>query len=164
MKKSVDMSTYSFVLSMLSILVLGAVFYFTWRQPGHDVATLWFIAGVITLMFLLSLFYSPLSISVDEQNLWVNRSLRSKAIPLSEISDVRLCQPTMGERRIIGSGGWFGYWGWFRDGDLGRYFAYYGKASDCLLVTLRHGRKYMLGCKDSPEMVAAIKDRLGKAE
>ena len=41
--------------------------------------------------------------------------------------------------------------------DLGRYCAYYGKASDCFLVRLNDRRKYMLGCKDAPEMVAAIK-------
>ncbi len=68
----------------------------------------------------------------------------------------------MGTRRIAGSGGFMGYWGWFREGDIGKYFAYYGKASDCFLVTLRNGRRYMLGCNDAPEMVAAIQKELGK--
>lgn len=79
---------------------------------------------------------------------------------MADIADVKLCPPTMAARRIVGSGGWFGYYGWFSERDLGRYFAYYGKASDCFLVTLRDGRKYMLGCDDAPAMVEAIKDKM----
>ncbi len=53
-----------------------------------------------------------------------------------------------------------GYWGWFSERDLGKYFAYYGKASDCFLVTMKDGRKYMLGCQNPAEMVDAINARL----
>ena len=53
-----------------------------------------------------------------------------------------------------------GYWDRFREKGLGKYFAYYGKASDCFLVTLRDGRKYKLGCDDAGEMVSAINSRL----
>ena len=83
--------------------------------------------------------------------------MRRKVIPLADIADARLCKPTMAERRLCGSGGFMGHWGRMYERDLGRYFAYYGKASDCFLVTLNDRRKYMLGCKDAPEMVAAIK-------
>ena len=103
----------------------------------------------------------PLSISVDKESLNINRPLKIKSIPLPEITDVRMCAPTMGTIRICGSGGWFGWYGWFSEKDLGKYFAYYGKASDCFLVTLKNGKKYMLGCKDAPEMVKAINNRIG---
>ncbi|WP_300877569.1 PH domain-containing protein [uncultured Duncaniella sp.] len=66
----------------------------------------------------------------------------------------------MAEKRICGSGGFMGYWGWFSERDLGKYFAYYGKASDCFLVTMKDGRKYMLGCQNPAEMVDAINARL----
>lgn len=66
----------------------------------------------------------------------------------------------MGEKRIFGSGGFFGWYGWFSEADLGKYFAYYGKASDCFLVTLKNGRKYMLGCADAPAMVAEIRSNI----
>lgn len=49
-----------------------------------------------------------------------------------------------------------GYWGKFREADLGTYFAYYGRASDCFLVTLNDGRRYMLGCADAPAMVSEL--------
>lgn len=98
----------------------------------------------------------PVSVSVGSDTLNVNMALRSKRIPLPDIESVRLCSPTMGAKRICGSGGLFGWYGWFREGDIGKYFAYYGKASDCFLVTLKSGRKYMLGCQDAPDMVESI--------
>lgn len=102
----------------------------------------------------------PLSISLGNESLNINRPLKIKSIPLSDIAETRLCAPTMGAKRICGSGGWFGWYGWFSERDLGKYFAYYGKASDCFLVTLKDGKKYMLGCKDAPEMVNAIKEKI----
>ena len=40
------------------------------------------------------------------------------------------------------------------------FFAYYGKASDCFLVILKNGKKYMLGCQEAPEMVEAVKKNI----
>ena len=101
-----------------------------------------------------------MSISVDEANLNINRSLRIKSIPLKEIKSVKLCPPTMAEKRICGSGGWFGYWGWFSEPSIGKYFAYYGKASDCFLIELKDGKKYLLGCADAPLMVERISSKI----
>ena len=112
------------------------------------------------MLFLSTLYYMPLSISLDNDSLSINRPLKIKSIPLSDIAEAVLYPSTMGAIRICGSGGWFGWYGWFKEKDLGKYFAYYGKASDCFLVTLKDARKYMLGCKDAPEMVNAINERI----
>lgn len=101
-----------------------------------------------------------MAVSVDDRNLCVHRNLGVKCIPLGEIESIKLCQPTMTERRICGSGAFCGYWGWFSERDLGKYFAYYGKASDCFFVILKNGRKYMLGCENPGEIVEAIEKRI----
>ena len=116
----------------------------------------------IIVLFLSALCFMPLSISLDNECLRIRRPLKVKTIPLADIADVRICPPTMGAIRLCGSGGWFGWYGWFREADLGKYFAYYGKASDCFLVTLKDGKKYMLGCKEAPDMVKAITERVSK--
>lgn len=153
MKRNVELSSYCWIISSLSTALMCGVLLYALKQPEHKWAII--TIGIVIISLLLSaLFYMPVSISVDDKDLNINRSLRIKSIPLADIADVRLCQPTMGAIRICGSGGWFGWYGWFRERDLGKYFAYYGKASDCFLVTLKDGRKYMLGCKDAPDMVA----------
>jgi len=120
------------------------------------------LAVATTVLLAAALFYMPMKLTLHNGVLSVHRSLRIKNFPLSDIESVRLCQPTMGTIRIIGSGGFLGYWGWFRERDLGKYFAYYGRSSDCFLITLVNGRKYMLGCKNADSMVEAINKELAK--
>ncbi len=161
MKKKVELSAYCWIISALSTALICGVFIYALKQPYH----IWpvVILGIVVIgLFMSTLFYMPLSISVDNKNLEIRRSLKIKSIKLDDISDVKLCPPTMAAHRICGSGGWFGWYGWFRERDLGKYFAYYGKASDCFFITLKDGRKYMLGCKDAPDMVSEIKSHLNK--
>jgi len=113
-------------------------------------------------MCISALFYMPVYISVDDTHLRVHRPLRSTLIPLAGILSAELCQPTMASRRICGSGGWLGYWGLHSERDLGRYFAYYGKASDCFLVRLRDGRQYMLGCRNPRQTVDYIRQKISQ--
>lgn len=159
MKRKVVLSSYCWTISALTILLICIVFIYAFKQPDH-VWPVALLSVVVVGLCVLTLFYMPLSISVDANCLKIHRPLRTKCIALSEISDVNLCPPTMAEKRICGSGGFFGWYGWFSERDLGKYFAYYGKASDCFLITLKSGDKYMLGCTDAPDMVAAIRSRI----
>lgn len=158
MKHKVAISSYSIIISALSIAVLFGVTAYVIRQC--DIWQTVILSSIILVLIAFTLFYMPLSISVDENSLKIRRCLKSKTIALSDIKSVRLCQPTMGERRICGSGGWFSYWGRFMERDLGRYFAYYGKASDCFLVRLKNGRQYLLGCTDPQPMVEYIEKKI----
>lgn len=151
MKRKVNLSTYSMIVSGIGLIVLLVALYYS-----NDIWSISLISAVLVLLCALALFYMPLSVSVDDEYLCVNRSLRVKRIPLSEISSITLMQPTMAERRILGSGGWFGYWGRFRESSIGKYFAYYGKASDCFLVKLKNGCQYVLGCENPDDIVSRV--------
>jgi len=156
-KQKVKYSAYSVVMSALCFaLLLGLISYLAKRDIWC-----WIIYSAVLIVWCLStLYYAPMAISVDEKSLSIHRSLRIKDIPLAEIASVRLCPPTMAECRICGSGGFMGYWGWFRERDIGRYFAYYGRSSECFLVTLKGGKKYMLGCENFKAIVRAIDERI----
>lgn len=160
MTRRVKISTYSTIITIVSIALMIAVLIILCAKDAAPWKIYVLAAAVITLLFS-GLFYAPISVTVDDEGLSVNRTLRKLTIPLADISSVKLCAPTMGEKRICGSGGWFGYWGWFSEKDLGKYFAYYGKASDCFLVTLKNGKKYMIGCEDPKPVVDYITDRIG---
>ncbi len=158
MKRRVMVSWYSMVMSVAGLAVLAWLFFYLlsngemWRA---------YVIGAITLTLSISaLIYAPLSISVDDKALCVNRSLKEKVIPLSDIKSIELIQPTMAEKLILGSRGGFGYWGRFYEKSIGRYFAYYGKASDCFLVVLNDGRRYVLGCSDPAAIVGFVKARI----
>lgn len=154
MKQSVKFSPYALFLTIISLVILIAVMIILLHNG--KVVPAYIFAGVIVFICAMSLFYTPMSVSVTANSLNVNRSLRVKSIPFDEIESIRLCPPTMGERRVCGSSGWFGYWGWFHDRELGRYFAYYGKSSDCFLVRLRNGRSYVIGCQNPQTIVDEV--------
>lgn len=142
MKSRVNLSSTSSILTILVIglLVLGCVAtYGTTKFP---------ILLIITLILLVfSMFYAPLSISADEKEVNIHSPFKIHSIPMRRVVGCELFRPTMGAIRVCGSGGFMGYWGIFREGDVGRYMAYYGKGSDCFLIRLDNGDKYVLGCK-----------------
>lgn len=155
MKRKVNLSTYSVIFSFVVLLFLLWLLYYS-QSVGLTITV-----GVIIIswLFLVGL-YMPLSVSVENDGIVVKRAFKKKRIPYNQIKDIKLCPPTMAERRLLGSGGFFGYWGWFRENDLGKYFAYYGKASDCFLVRLKDGSQYMLGCESPSEIVNQVKSNL----
>ena len=158
MKQRVDLSTFRFIKKIICIAVFIICFFI--NDPPFNVKLI--LAGMLVLILIAGLFYMPLSIAADKYAIYVKRSLKIKTIPMKEVKSVRLCPPTMGAIRVCGSGGFMGYWGWFRERDLGRYFAYYGRSSDCFLVELKDGHKYVLGCRNPQQMVDYINSNLSK--
>lgn len=156
MKQKVKLSTFCIILTVLVFVAMFAIIYFC-----IDNAVVTYLIGFLLLVWVnIAMCYMPLSISADDEFLYITRPYCIKGIPLADIDFVELCKPTMAERRICGSGGFFGYWGWFREPLIGKYFAYYGKASDCFLVSLKNGSKYLLGCQNAPTMVAYLQSRI----
>lgn len=158
MKQKVKLSVYSIFITILSPIVLVALMAFELNR-NHEVAAYVAAFGLVVLC-VMALFYAPISISVADGCIKIKLPLRKKSIPLSNIKSVELCPPTMSEKRIFASGGWLGYWGKCSEPSIGEYFAYYGKASDCFLVKLKDGRKYMLGCENPSAMVQFIKSQM----
>lgn len=157
MKQRVEFSTFCIITTLACLaLFVGCTFIIPeiWWQIGWS--------AFISILLIICLCYMPMSIGADENAIYINRSLKIKTIALVDVKLVKLCPPTMGTIRICGSGGFLGYWGWFQERDLGKYFAYYGKSSDCFLITLTDGRKYILGCQNAPEMVEYINKQLKK--
>ncbi len=155
MKSRTDQSVFSFVLTIVVFGLLIAAVYFTYGTDKFILTTL-----LVIVILGVSLFYAPLSISADEREVNINSSLRIHTIPMDRIVSVERFQPTMGSLRICGSGGFMGYWGMFSEKDTGKYMAYYGRPSDCFMICLDNGDKYVLGCKDPDAMVDFINSHI----
>lgn len=156
MKRKVKYSSFSWLFTAFLLVgaVAGSVYF---RRESWVFPTL---VALLGMMAVSVLFYAPLAIEADDENITIVSAIKRHRIPMREVAKARLFQPTMGAVRTCGSGGLMGYWGLFRESDIGRYFAYYGKASDCFLVELRGGKKYVLGCEDPGDMVAYITSRI----
>ena len=157
MKSRVCLSTSS---STLTILVIGLLILGCVATYGSDKFIL--ILAVTLVLLIFGMFYAPLSISANDKEVNVHSPFKIHSIPMRRIVSCELFNPTMGALRVCGSGGFMGYWGIFREGDIGRYMAYYGKGSDCFIIHLDNGDKYVLGCKDPGSMVAYINGQVKK--
>ncbi|MCM1077212.1 MAG: PH domain-containing protein [Bacteroides sp.] len=155
MKSRVYLSTTS---SILTILVIGLLLLGCVATYGSDKFLLMLIATLVILV--VSMFYAPLSISATEKEVEVHSPFKIHSIPMRRIVNCELFRPTMGALRVCGSGGFMGYWGIFSEGDVGRYVAYYGKGSDCFMIRLDNGDKYVIGCKNPEEMVKYINSQI----
>ncbi|MBD5379969.1 MAG: hypothetical protein HDR74_08820 [Bacteroides sp.] len=160
MEKKVVLSLYSKLMSILAIAIIVALFVY--EIKFHQYARMVILGVALVAIVVPMMIYAPCAIAVTDGHIIVKRFFKPKMIDLNDVESVQLVSPTMAEHRLLGSGGWMGYWGWFKDGELGRYFAYYGKASECFMVKLKSGRQYMLGCKDTQEMVDYIQNQLNK--
>ena len=152
MRQRVDLNRTS-ILSTLAFVVLFVAFIIFDKQTDTSLV----LAGIFSVCLLFGLFYMPMSISADKYAIYIHRSLRIKAIPLSEVKSVKIFPASLRAVRLCGSGGFMGYWGWFRESGIGCYFAYYGDPRDCFLVELSNGKKYVLGCHNAGAMVEHIR-------
>lgn len=112
-------------------------------------------AGIIA-----GLYYCPVSVEANLSEIKLYRLLaKPKIFAYKDIQSVETCYPSAGGIRLCGSGGLFGYWGYFSDIMIGTYFGYYGSRSYCFLVKLKNGKQYVLGCENPVAMVNYIKSQ-----
>lgn len=147
---------YSRYATIVTALIFGVLFVCTVASV-HQKAVFWVLIPVYLLMVLTGMLCGAAYIRINPDYVILGSLLKSKKIPVGNIESVELFQPTMGAVRIFGSGGFWGYWGLFREGDIGRYYAFYGKASDCFLLRMKNGDKYVLGCENPSAAVSYIR-------
>lgn len=158
MKSKIAYSKFSTILTIAVMLLLFVGCIVT----VHDEAKFFVILAIYLVMIFCALFYGPAYIKVTPDDVIMGSIFRSRKLPMRNIESVELFQPTMGAIRIFASGGFMGYWGIFKEGDIGRYYAFYGKSSDCLLIRMKNGDKYVLGCENPNGIVDYIQFQIKK--
>lgn len=159
MKSKVRLSRYSLVVTFVILVALFIACILTVRERIPFLILL----SMYLILIVTGLIYAPVSICADTETIVLKSILRRRKLLLRDVESVQRFSPTMGAIRIIGSGGFMGYWGIFKEGDIGRYMAFYGKASDCFLLRLKNGDKYVPGCENPQAMADYIQSRLPAA-
>ena len=156
MESKVQLSKFSYNLTLIiNVILIGCcVSMFDEKQE------FWIVLGILLMLLCFGFLYGPRQIIADSDYIIVKTYLLKHKILVSDIESVELFRPTMGSIRLLASGGYCGYWGIFRDGLIGTYAGYYGKSSDCFLVRMKNGGKYVLGCENPEEMVNFINSKI----
>ena len=156
MRSKIAFSRFASILTavLFVLLFVGCI------ASIHNKTSFVMILSVYVVLIVCALFYGTAYVEATPDKIILGSLLRRKTILMRDVACVELFQPTMGAIRIFASGGFMGYWGFFKEGDLGRYYAFYGKSSDCFLVRLKNGDKYVLGCTNPESMVDYIKSQI----
>lgn len=148
---------FSLVITIL-VLILFVVGIVSLIDNPTKLTQLCVIFGVI---IFAGLFYCHLSVEANRESVVLNRFLSGrKSFRMKDILSVDTCYPSAGGLRLCGSGGFFGYWGYFSDIMIGTYFGYYGSRSNCFLIKMKDGKQYVVGCEDAVAMVEYIRSNL----
>ncbi len=156
MKNKIVYSKYVIAVTAIAY----GIFFIGCILTLHDKPLFYTFLAAFLIAIITGLMFGPWYIRADKDYVIARSILKSKKIPVRDIESIELFQPTMGAVRILGSGGFMGYWGMFKEGDIGRYRAFYGKASDCFLIRMKNGEKYVPGCETPNKMVEHIKSLL----
>lgn len=148
MKQKISLSKFSTILTVVvyGMLFMGCI------ATVHDQYPFFILLAFYLVLLFAGIFYGAAYIKVNPEYIFMGSLCKSRKISVRDIERVELFQPTLGAIRIFASGGFMGYWGLFRESDIGRYYGFYGKASDCFLVKMKNGDKYVLGC-DNPQKI-----------
>lgn len=156
MKNKVKFSSLSKFLTATVLIVLCVGFF---AELSRD--TLLVYSIIVFGTIFSGLYYCPVSVEADTSGIVLHRLMsKSKRFPYKDIKLIETCYPSDGGIRLCGSGGWFGYWGYFNDIMYGTYFGYYGDRNHCFIVELKNGKKYILGCDNQVAFVNYVKSQL----
>lgn len=147
-------SVISTILVIVLFVGLGCCFLIS----GKETLGICLFAA-LGAMCIGALCFCPMRVRTGNGILEVIFSFRNKTIPLGRIRKAVPYQVTMNFVRFFGSGGFFGWWGWFRNQELGRFMVYASELDHVFLVELEDGKKYIISCSDPTAMCDAINSK-----
>lgn len=152
-------------VATITVLVLVAiVFAASATRDFHGIPSALIAVPVLTtplLLLLVAFLGAPRAYTIDANAIVIEQWSGRVTIPLATLREVRELGPQVRLHRVMGVGGFFGYWGDYHSAELGRVR---------LLATRSDGRVLLRGdaevCVVTPaepaRFVALVHERLGR--
>lgn len=123
---------------MLDVLVVLAIAFFT--------------------LFLI--VKSPKCIVLTNSQLIIRKHLGERIFNINDIESIESYLPNRNDIRVIGSGGFLGYLGRYRNVKVGSYYSYVCDMNKAFFITTKQGKNVLISCEDRDAVVRAIKKEL----
>lgn len=124
------MGTVTSIL-LMALLVYGAIA--VWSAGMVAVIVTYIIFGIVAVWVLLTM---PRYLLIDSKSIVITHPIGHTAILKSDIIEIRAIDSNeiRGSLRLFGSGGFFGWFGIFRNSKFGTYQLYCGQLENLYLV------------------------------
>lgn len=163
MDKYGQLSSSSYFAITATSIVLFLVYLLPFFLDMDTVATkltLGILVVIATALSLCGLYNYPLSTTVDIDTLCINYMIHTRRIPMSDIESVSIYDGAKRFTPIIGSYGFFGWWGLYKNPALGTFKITASNLEELVVIKLKNGKKLIFSCNDSKEMTNQIIRRL----
>ncbi len=151
---------------LLQLLFVSICGYFFYRLYDGGYISAWFISFVAAL-FLLLILSLPRKIVLSPSTIRIHCILEIAEIKLSDIVRVRKVNPRTLKwiMPLIGSYGFFGYYGKFVDlRRAERIKMYATQWSNLVEIVDIYEDRYVVSCSDSKSFISAIRQQINKSE
>jgi hypothetical protein len=124
------MGTVTSIL-LIALLVYGAIA--VWSAGLTAVIVTYIIFGIVAIWVLLTM---PRYLLLDDKSIVITHPIGQSVILKSDIIEVRAIERSelLGSIRLFGSGGFFGWFGIFRNSKFGTYRLYCGQLENLNLI------------------------------
>lgn len=133
---------------LIALLVYGAIA--VWSAGITAVIVTYIIFGIVAIWVLLTM---PRYLLLDDKSIVITHPIGQSVILKSDIIEVRAIERSdiRGSIRLFGSGGFFGWFGVFRNNKFGTYRLYCGQLENLYLVKTAT-RKYIISSSKPIEL------------
>src|SRR6056297_1519012 len=144
-------SSWDFLLIGMTFLISAALI------------ALAFIGGIFSVIMAIvfisfGVFFGVYGYSLQPKELRIIRLGWSKDIPYNDIVDIKYSPDAMmGSLRKFGIGGFFSYYGMFKNRVLGDYKAYATHRKKTVVITIKSGKKIVVTPSDPERFVEELK-------
>lgn len=112
------------------------------------------VGGAIVALLIPVLLYMPYGVGCTEEGVYIRRIKGTLKIPYHEIRGISPIEPSdVFQLRLLGSGGFMGYFGMYRGAKLGSFVLYASQRKGLLLIETER-KKYVISCTDSISFMA----------
>lgn len=114
------------------------------------------VVGVLVYFAL----QAPMSIKLTESKIVIRKLVGTVEIAYGEIVKAGEYGFDQGDVRVMGSGGFFGYTGSFKNKVLGAYTAYVGDLRQAFFIQTKEGKCFVVSCDKRGDVLARIKEEM----
>lgn len=115
-------------------------------------------------LFLLPMLFWPIRLKASDDDIRIFRPVGTVKVPLANIKSVSLIED--GDQffdkliRTFGSGGVYGYWGWFKHEKHGKVRMFVTDRKQCFLLKLKNGKMFVVSSPKRQEIVKFISENI----
>jgi hypothetical protein len=109
-------------------------------------------------LFLFFALQAPLKLVLSDSELVLQKVIGKKTIGYDKIANIEIFKPDGTDIRLLGSGGFAGYIGKFKNADIGTYQAYAGNYKQAFLLQTKEQKNYVFSCENRELFIETIKN------